>query len=81
MMCQKISRFRLKVLSLLGAGTLFAAVPGCDPDVTNIFVDGFESASVAVVQGLFEMITQDVGGETDGTVPTVMLDSWNTMRA
>ncbi len=48
-------------LTLGSGGALFAAVPGCDPDVQAILVSGFEAATTsaitAMIKALFQTIT------------------------
>jgi len=67
------------LMLLAGGGTVFAVVPGCDPEVSNLLVDGLESAAstaaTSIIQALFETVTRDSGGGAVDTVPTVMLDT------
>ena len=62
---------RLKVCALIGAGSFYVVVAGCDPEVQNALVQGLGNAAVATLEAMF---TRD---ETDSQpgVPTVMLDT------
>ena len=75
---RKVRRWPALVL-LAGGGSVFAVVPGCDPEVSNILVNGLESAAstaaTSIIQALFETVTQETSGGTVDSVPTVMLDT------
>jgi len=74
---RKVRRWSAYML-LAGGGTVLA-VPGCDPEVSNILVNGFESAAstaaTSLIQAIFETVTRETGGDAVDTVPTVMLDT------
>jgi hypothetical protein len=72
---------RLKVCALVSAGSLYAVVAGCDPQVQNALVQGVAEAAVAALEVMFTRDeTPDQPGVPD--VPTVMIESaWETARA
>ncbi|HSW44514.1 MAG TPA: hypothetical protein VLM89_02980 [Phycisphaerae bacterium] len=62
---------RGKVCALVSAGSLWAVVAGCDPQVQNALVQGLGAAAVATLEAMF---TRDETPSQPGvpTVPTVM---------
>ena len=66
--------FRLKVCALIGAGSLYAVVAGCDPQVQNALVQGLGNAAVAALEAMFTRDETKIQPGV-GPVPTVMLDT------
>ena len=76
---RKVRRWSAYVL-LTGSGTVLA-VPGCDAEVSNLLVNGFESAAstaaTSIIQAIFETVTRETDSVTNviDAVPVVLLDT------
>ncbi|NLX23134.1 MAG: hypothetical protein GXY55_15895 [Phycisphaerae bacterium] len=60
-------------LTLGSGGALFAAVPGCDPDVQAILVSGFEAATTSAITAMIKALFQTITPSTTDSL--VMIDT------
>jgi len=71
---RKLCRW-VAIAAIASAGTVMA-LPGCDAEVSNTLVDGFESAATtaasSIISALFESVTRATETTPDVSVPNLI---------
>ena len=75
---RKIRRFRSRAL-VVGSGIVFAVIPGCQEECSNVVFDAVEAALNSAIPAWFDLLTEEVDAGATETATTVLRDTINTL--